>query len=181
MNNTYTTKKQSKTSSSEQIKQMVIAAVFIALTYVFTAFVNVRLPFGGNGGLIHLGNIPLFIGAILFGRKTGALAGGIGMAMFDVLSGWTLWAPFTLITVGLMGYVVGAVTEKKHGFVWNLTAMLMALGIKIIGYYIAEGIIAGNWIVPVYSIPGNIIQVGTAIVVVLLVAGQLEKAARKLV
>ena len=33
----------------------------VALTYVFTAFVNVRLPIAANGGLIHLGNVPLFI------------------------------------------------------------------------------------------------------------------------
>ncbi|MDO5520573.1 MAG: ECF transporter S component [bacterium] len=181
MNSTYTTNKKSKASSSELIKEMVLTAMFIALTYVFTAFVNVQLPFGGKGGLIHLGNIPLFIAAILFGRKTGALAGGIGMALFDVLSGWTVWAPFTLVTVGLMGYIVGFITKKKHGFVWNLISMILALGIKIVGYYIAEGVITGNWIVPMYSIPGNIIQVGTAIVVVLLVVGPLEKAAKKLV
>lgn len=64
-----------------------ITAVFIALTYVFTAFINVRLPIAANGGLIHLGNVPLFIGAILFGRRVGAIAGGVGMALFDLLSG----------------------------------------------------------------------------------------------
>ena len=38
------------------------------------------------------------------------IAGGIGMALFDLLSGWTLWAPFTLVIVGCMGFVVGAVS-----------------------------------------------------------------------
>ena len=42
-------------------KELVLDAMFIALTYVFTAFVNVRLPIAANGGLIHLGNVPLFI------------------------------------------------------------------------------------------------------------------------
>ena len=46
-------------------KELVLDAMFIALTYVFTAFVNVRLPIAANGGLIHLGNVPLFICAIL--------------------------------------------------------------------------------------------------------------------
>jgi uncharacterized membrane protein len=41
------------------------------------------------------------------------IAGGVGMALFDLLSGWTLWAPFTLVIVGFMGWTVGAVTEKK--------------------------------------------------------------------
>ena len=30
------------------------------------------------------------------------------MGLFDLLSGWTAWAPFTFIIVGIMGYVVGA-------------------------------------------------------------------------
>lgn len=81
------------------VQFLTITAAFVALTYIFTAFINVKLPIAANGGLIHLGNVPLFIGAILFGKKTGAIAGGIGMGLFDLLSGWTLWAPFTLVIV----------------------------------------------------------------------------------
>ena len=61
------------------VQFLTITAVFVALTYIFTAFINVKLPIAANGGLIHLGNVPLFIGASLFGKKTGAIAGGIGM------------------------------------------------------------------------------------------------------
>lgn len=63
------------------------------------------------------------------------------MGLFDLLSGWTAWAPFTLIIVGLMGYAVGAITEKHHGFGWNTLAIAVACVIKVAGYYIAEGII----------------------------------------
>ncbi len=41
--------------SGYSTKELVLDAMFIALTYVFTAFVNVRLPIAANGGLIHLG------------------------------------------------------------------------------------------------------------------------------
>ena len=85
--------------SEEKIKFITITAMAAALTYVFTAFVNVRLPIAANGGLIHLGNVPLFLMAMLFGRKTGMIAGAVGMGLFDLLSGWTLWAPFTFIIV----------------------------------------------------------------------------------
>lgn len=164
----------------DHVKILVITALAIALTYVFTAFVNIRLPLVANGGLIHLGNVPLFVFAIIYGKKTGALAGGIGMGLFDLLSGWTAWAPFTLVIVGLMGYVVGAITEKKKEYRWTVVAMLAALVIKIAGYYVAEGFIYGNWIAPLTSIPGNIIQVVTAIVIVASVIAPLRKAASKL-
>ena len=54
------------------ILSMVITAICITLTYIFTAFINIRLPIAANGGLVHLGNVALFISAILFGKKTGA-------------------------------------------------------------------------------------------------------------
>ena len=163
--------------SGYSTKELVLDAMFIALTYVFTAFVNVRLPIAANGGLIHLGNVPLFICAILLGKRTGMLAGAFGMGLFDLLSGWTAWAPFTFVIVGLMGFVVGWITEKKKGYGWYVVAMLAACAIKIVGYYIAEGIIYGNWVSPALSIPGNLVQIGVAAVIVLLVIVPLKKAA----
>ena len=91
------------------------AALFIALTYVFTAFINIRLPITANGGLIHLGNVPLFICAIIFGKKSGAIAGGVGMGLFDLLSGWTAWAPFTLIIVACQILLPGKISTGLSG------------------------------------------------------------------
>ena len=172
-----TTAQTADSKSLSNIRFITITALFIALTYVFTAFINIRLPITANGGLIHLGNVPLFICAIIFGKKSGAIAGGVGMGLFDLLSGWTLWAPFTFVIVGLMGFVVGWITEKKKGYGWYVVAMLAACVIKIVGYYIAEGIIYGNWVSPVLSIPGNLVQIGVAAVIVLIVIVPLKKAA----
>ena len=132
-----------------KVQFIAITAMAVALTYVFTAFVNVRLPIAANGGLIHLGNVPLFIMAILFGKKTGAIAGGVGMGLFDLLSGWTAWAPFTFIIVGIMGYI-------------------------------AEIILYGNFIAPISSVPGNVVQIAVAAVVVLIVIEPIEIAVKKI-
>ena len=138
------TMSSTKTTSTEQVRFLTVTAIGIALVYVFTWLINIRLPFAPQGGLIHLGNVPLFIFAILFGKKTG-------------------W-----------------ITEKKQGFQWYVVAMLAACAIKIGGYYIAEGIIYGNWITPVTSIPGNLLQIGTAAVIVLIIIAPLKKVAAKL-
>ena len=155
-------------------KELVIDAMLIALTSIFTAFVNLRLPIAANGGLIHLGNVPLFLAAIIFGRRTGTLAGAFGMGLFDLLSGWYLWAPVTFVIVGLMGFTVGAVTEKHHGYGWNTLAIAAACVIKVVGYYIAEGFIYGNWVAPVTSIPGNLVQIGVAAIIVIPIAERLR-------
>lgn len=173
--------KKIHTGTSSKVRELAIDAVFIALTYVFTAFVNIKLPIAANGGLIHLGNIPLFVAALVFGWKTGMIAGGIGMALFDMLSGfWATWAPFTLVIVGLMGFATGKITERKQSYLRNAVAMVVALLIKIVGYYIAEGVIYGNFIAPVKSIPGNIVQVGVAAIIVLPISVRLKKAADKM-
>lgn len=169
------------TSANQRTEQRSAAAVLtlngvcIALTLAATAFINVKLPITANGGLIHLGNVPLFVAAILFGRRTGALAGAFGMGLFDLLCGWTMWAPFTFVIVGLMGYVVGRIAEKHKGFVWNTLAIAIACVIKIAGYYIAEAIIYGNWAAPIASVPGNLLQIGVAAVIVLPIVGTLKK------
>ncbi len=156
-------------------RQIVTAALGIALVFAFTSFVNVRLPIAANGGLIHLGNVPLFIIAILYGRRLGALAGGLGMALFDVVGGWLLWAPFTLVIVGLMGYSVGTICENRRSLTAYAVALTVACLIKVVGYYAAEGLIYGNWLAPLTSIPGNLVQIGVASAVVLPVVGKLRK------
>ena len=166
----------STSKSHSSVYALAIDGISIALVFIATAFINIKLPITANGGLIHLGNVPLFLTAIIFGKKSGAAAGAFGMALFDVLSGWTLWAPFTFIIVGLMGYTVGKITESDshNTLFWYFIAVISALVIKIIGYYIAEAILYNNWIIPVSSIPGNIVQVLTAGIIIIPIAKPLK-------
>ena len=163
-----------RTDAHNATKEVIITGLSIALVFVAT-FINIKLPIG-YGGLIHLGNVPLFLVAIIFGKKIGAIAGAFGMGLFDLLGGWFAWAPGTFIIVGLMGYTVGWIAEHKNDMVGYVLAMLAACALKIVGYYIVEGLIYGNWIQPVASIPGNLIQIGVAAVVVVPIVGVLRKA-----
>ncbi|MFC0190507.1 ECF transporter S component [Fictibacillus aquaticus] len=158
-------------------KALVINALFIALTLVATMFINLRLPTIGNGGLIHLGNVPLLIAAFVFGRRTGFVAGAFGMGLFDIISGWTVWAPFTFFIVGTMGYVAGLISEKAPGnrLLVNTMAVAAALIIKVVGYYFAEVILYSNWIQPFGSIPGNILQVAIAGIIVVPLVARIKK------
>ena len=160
---------------------LAIIAVATALVYVFTATITIRLPIGGEGGLIHLGNIPLLLFVILCGKKVGMICGGVGMALFDLLSGWTIWAPFTLVIVGAMGFVMGLFGHKKPTYLNVTIGIILAIIIKIVGYYFAELIIYGNPVTPFASIPGNLIQVGFAGVVTLVVFKPLAIATKKFI
>lgn len=173
MNSTYSPRESTK------IKALSMHALFIALTFVATMFINIKLPIMGNGGLIHLGNVPLFIAAFIYGKKTGAIAGAFGMGLFDLISGWTAWAPFTFIIVGAMGFLAGLISEKAPGkrALVNTLAVVAALIVKVVGYYFAEVILYGNWIVPLGSIPGNVMQVVIAGIIVVPLVGRLKNRA----
>ncbi|HAL01158.1 MAG TPA: ECF transporter S component, partial [Exiguobacterium sp.] len=95
--------------SSTRTRQLVITAMSIALVLVATLFINIKLPIASSGGLVHMGTAMLFLIAILFGPRTALIAGAIGMGLFDLISGWTLWAPFTIVARGLQGYIVGRI------------------------------------------------------------------------
>lgn len=55
------TMSSTKTTSTEQVRFLTVTAIGIALVYVFTWLINIRLPFAPQGGWIHLGKCPLFI------------------------------------------------------------------------------------------------------------------------
>lgn len=166
--------------SHADIQWMVITALFIALTYVITAYINIRIPFlAANGGLVHLGNVPVFVAAALYGRKSAALSGAVGMGLFDLTCGWVAWAPFTFVICGLIGWVYGWITEKHSSKGFLIMGIFAALVVKIAGYYIAEGLIYGNWIAPVASIPGNVVQILLAGVIAIPLILALQKVMRQ--
>ncbi len=164
---------------NSKTKELVTSGILIALVFIATTFINIRLPLSINGGLIHLGNTILFLAAIIFGKKQGAISGAFGMALFDIFSGWMAWAPFTFIVRGVMGYIIGSIAwsqdRRGNNFVWNLIGIIISAIWMIAGYYVTEGILYGNWIAPVTSIPGNIIQIVVGAVIGLPLATLLKK------
>lgn len=166
------------TPALSHTSSIVLCAMFIVLTYLFT-MIQVN-PLGIPGGLIHLGNIPMFVSAILFGKKIGAISGGVGMALFDLLSPYAVWAPFTLVIGCATGFFIGWIAERRQTFPFYLLSMLGAAAIKVIGYYFAEVIIYGNWIAPFAAVPANLTQVVVAAIVVAPLLSPLRTAAHKI-
>ncbi len=150
-----------KSLQKNKVLDICVSGLLIALVLICTMFINVRLPISINGGLIHMGNVPLIIASIIFGKRKGAIAGAFGMGLFDILSGWAMWAPFTFVIRGVMGYTIGYIAEKHEGnnFFLNLVAVIIGGIWMIFGYYVSEVILYGNLIAPITSVPGDILQI----------------------
>ncbi|WP_077600832.1 ECF transporter S component [Oceanobacillus sojae] len=163
----------------KKTQDLIITSMLIALIFISTAFLNFRLPIAANGGLVHMGTAMLFIASILFGPKKGALAGAIGMGLFDMIGGWLLWTPITIIARGLQGYIVGKIAwfqgRKGNSITLNMTATIVSVPFMIAIYYIGESIIYGNWITPLASIPGDVVQSVLGILIAIPICVALKK------
>ena len=152
----------SYTQTRQKTLSIAITAMLISLVFIATLFVNIKLPIKANGGLVHLGTAMLFIASILFGQKKGAVAGAAGMGLFDVVGGWLIWAPITIVARGVQGFIVGKIAwangRKGDNLALNIVAMIISMPVMLAVYYIGEVILYNNWIAPLASIPGDIIQ-----------------------
>lgn len=168
-----------ETYSRSNTTDLIITSMLIALVFVATVLLNIKLPISANGGLVHLGTGMLFIASILFGPKKGAIAGAVGMGLFDLMMGWTLWAPFTIVARGLQGYIVGKIAwsngRNGNSYVFNLVATICSVPFMLAVYYICERVIFGSWIIPLGSIPGNLVQVVVGMCIALPACAVLKK------
>jgi uncharacterized membrane protein len=119
---------------------LAVVAVMVAVTAVLTFAVQMPIP--ATGGYIHFGDVGVFFAAFAFGPWVGGIAGGIGCAIADVLSGYASWAPITLVAHGLQGLLAGYLGYKKglSGMVvgWALGAVVL-----IAVYFLGEWFIYG--------------------------------------
>ena len=170
---------QSYSKTSQKTLDLIMTSMLVALVFLSTFFLNIKLPISVNGGLVHLGTAMLFIASILFGPKKGALAGAIGMGLFDLVGGWLLWAPITIVARGLQGFIVGKIAwsngRKGSSIALNIIATIVSIPFMIAVYYFGEVILYGNWIVPLTSIPGDLLQNALGMIIALPVCIALKK------
>ena len=74
-----------------------------------------------------------------------------------------------------MDLLHGVKIENGNNFLINIFAVILSGAWMIGGYYITEGILYGNWISPMASIPGNITQIVIGLVIGLPIAKILKK------
>lgn len=88
------------------VKQLVMTAVFAALTFVATFIIRIPIPV--TEGYVNLGDCIVLMSGFLLGPVYGAFAAGIGSAIADLI-GYALYAPATFIIKALTALVSGLI------------------------------------------------------------------------
>ncbi len=136
-------------------KAMTRLGVLIALTTVMTMVIHI--PTIGTNGYLNLGDMVVFLSAMMLGRKGGFIAGGFGSALADLLLGYTHYVPITFIVKGLEGYIAGVILDTKLGKRKPIIATTIGGLWMALGYYLAEIFMYGPK-AALASVPGNIMQ-----------------------
>lgn len=141
------------------IKKMTTTALFMALTCIATMII--KLPTPGTGGYVHLGDAFVILSGILLGPVYGAIAGGIGSALADLLGGYFIYVPITLTVKALMALGVGFIyhhaAKNLHSAILKcLLCGIYATVLVAAGYLFFEFFIYGS--AALASVPANIGQ-----------------------
>jgi len=120
---------------------MVLTGLLTAL--VFLSGSIVKIPTFG-GGYVHIGDCMVMVSAALLGKKKGAFAAGAGMTLVDVLGGYPLWAPFTLVIKAAMAFFAALILERlgKRSVPAFLAAFSVAGVAMVFGYFFAGAVMA---------------------------------------
>ena len=144
--------------TDKRVRQIVFAALFAALCCVATMAIRIPTPLGGY---IHAGDAVVVLAAFLLGPVWGALAAGIGSALADIVSGYVLYAPGTMIVKALVALIAGAMLRGAFIKKQSLRALLAGVvseAVMVLGYFFYESVILGFGTAAVANIPMNAIQ-----------------------
>ncbi len=143
----------------ERVKRLALGGLLTSLVLLATWQVKVTLPLGA--GYIHLGDGVIFLSSMLLGRYA-ALIAAVGSALADLLSGYSVYIPATIIIKALMGLIVSMMFRSgKH--VRNLGAFALAETVMVCGYFAYE-IFISNWGLALTTIGPNLLQAAAGVV-----------------
>lgn len=170
--------------SNKRIQNLVLIALFAALTLMGT-MIKIPLP---TGAFLHFGNAVVLLAVLLIGYWQGALAGGIGFFIFDILNGFAAEAPYFLVEsfiVGAAAYLAFSFFKRKPTRIRQIIIIGICAGIaKFIMSVIKATVmsmIAGAQLKPAFfaalaTMPATVINIFSTILIVTLVYFPLRHA-----
>lgn len=175
---------------TKRIRLIVFTALMTAMTTLLTSVTSIKYPIGS--GFYNFGDIPIFMSACLLGPISGLITGALGASLGDVILGYTMYAPFTLIIKALEGVITGLLFKVMAKFIKKQMpqSILYCLGCVIggivmaLGYFLAEGLLLAEdrWTGGIANLPNNILQgaISAIVTTVLLYVCQLKKIFEKI-
>ncbi len=152
---------------SDKLKKLILTALMIALVCVATMVIHIPTV----AGYANLGDGLVLLSAFLLGPWYGLLAGGLGSALADFLSGYAYYVPGTFLIKGGMALITALLLHSLHSDGGRLSlrhtlfSAVPAELFMVVGYFLYKAFILGRFASALTSIPSNLMQglVGVAV------------------
>lgn len=131
-------------------RNICICAVFTALVFVITRFIQIPIPLG----YFNIGNSVILVSCMLLPSPYGLLIGSLGSALADLTS-YPVYVVPTLIIKFLMPLVFYKLNDvmKEKKWIYIVSAAVSTL-IPLFGYTITGGILYGGFVAGLAQFPG---------------------------
>lgn len=164
-------------------KTSTIVLTAMVMCLIMVAIFIFRIPIPFTQGYVNLSDGIIFIGVVLLGRTYGTVAAALGSMMGDIIGGFAMWAPWTFAIKGgmalIMALIIGGFVSEgiSEGKKWLIRVIGMACGgiFMVLGYFVAEKVMYGNWAVAALGIPWNVGQFVVGIVLAVCILKVLSK------
>ncbi|MBY9001728.1 MAG: ECF transporter S component [Candidatus Heimdallarchaeota archaeon] len=87
------------------IRGLTLIISFTGLVFLATSIFFIAIP--TSEGFFNIGEVFVYLAALIGGPVTGSIAGGLGASMADLALGYGYFAPGTFIIKAIEGFVVG--------------------------------------------------------------------------
>lgn len=121
----------------QRIRKTIYVSMLSALCCVATIVIPIPTP---TGGYLNAGDVIVMLAALLAGPFYGGLAAGLGSGLADLLAGYTIYAPGSLVVKWLAAAAAGRI-YRKHRKV--LPAVICGEAAMVAGYFLYESVVLG--------------------------------------
>lgn len=136
----------------KRLTLITFTAVLTAIVFVLTAYLHIP----SHVGFVHIGDGVIYLAACLLPLPYALFVGAVGGALADLLSGFAIWAPATLLikALGVLFF-----TRKRNFIsVRNILGLIPASIVCVVGYYFYDALVIGNFVSAFAGVPGYAMQ-----------------------
>lgn len=146
--------------SARSVRLIVDVVAFTVLVFAATIVLQVYQP--ATGGYFNLGEAMIYTAAMLSPPIVAGIAGGLGAGLADVVTGYGIFAPATLIIKFAEGYIAGLLVRRLRGLsrmhatiLGMVVALTYGLALAYIGssYFSGELFLGPEWASTTITLP----------------------------
>lgn len=147
--------------TEKKLHSVIYSALMAAMICAATLVIRIPSP---TGGYVNAGDCVVLLAAWLLGPWYGAAAAGIGSMMTDVLMGYAVYGPGSLVIKGLDAMVAGLIFRSMgRRTAAQIVSGLAGEAVMTTGYFLYTALLLGRGWGAAVSIPGNLVQSGVGL------------------